>query len=189
MKNDFIEEWKDVKGYEGYYMISNLGRVYAIPRKYIANNAICSAGGNIVTISANEYRGDRQYVTLCANTNKCKKYISVLVGEAFLPNPCNKPEIDHILPIKDGGGNEVFNLRWVTREENMNNKMTIETMKNKAAKRRVKQFGLDGIFIREYESVVDASKITGICRTAINNCCNNKPRYKTAGGFIWKFAV
>lgn len=187
MKNDFIEEWKDINGYEGYFMVSNLGRVYSIPRKYIANNAICSAGGNIVTISTNKFRGDRRSVTLCANMNKCKRYVSDLVGEAFIPNPYAKTEVDHILPIRDGGGDEVFNLRWVTRKENMANKMTKELVDNNRPKIKVAQYKKNGELVAVFNSEAQAEKETGIRRQNIDSCCKNKPKYKTAGGYIWKF--
>lgn len=188
MKNDYIEEWKDIKGYEGYYMISNLGKVYAIPRKYIGGyGAICSSGGDFMDININTHRGNRRFVTLCVNGKKQQRYINDLVGEAFIPNTENKPETDHILPIIDGGGDEVFNLRWVTRQENMNNKMTKDRHFKSIHRNRVRQINIDGSIVKEYDSILEASKITGICRTAINNCCNKKPRYKTAGGYIWEF--
>lgn len=139
MKNDFIEEWKDIKGYEGYYMVSNLGRVYESPRKYIGGyGSLCSTGGQFMKPNINNHRNGRRQVCLCANGLKTQPYISDLVGKAFIINPDNKPEIDHILPVIEGGGDEVFNLRWVTRQENMENKMTKERLKNISDERRQK---------------------------------------------------
>lgn len=188
MKNDFIEEWKEIKGYEGYYMISNLGRVYAIPRKFIGGyGAICSTGGYFLNKHINTHRGNRRFVELCIDGKKQQRYVNYLVGEAFIPNPDNKPETDHILPIIDGGGDEVFNLRWVTRKENMSNEMTKYRHFKNVYRKRVRQIKIDGTVIKEFDSAVDASKITGISRTAINGCCNKKPKYKTAGGYKWEY--
>ena len=54
----------------------------------------------------------------------CRKYVHRIVAELFIPNPDNKPEIDHIDTNKIN--NRVDNLRWVTRKENLNNEITLK---------------------------------------------------------------
>lgn len=105
------EKWKDIKGYEGLYQVSDLGRVRSLDRedrlgrfKLGKIKAPCDNG--------------RGY--LCVNLKKDSKQknksVHRLVAEAFLPNPDNLPEINH----KDGNkaNNQVSNLEWCTRSEN-----------------------------------------------------------------------
>ena len=107
------EIWKPIKGYEGLYEISNLGRVKSLNynrtgKEEILKNAECSNG----------------YLTVGLTKNGKQKLFKIhrLVAEAFIPNPENKPCIDHINTIKND--NRVENLRWVTNEENNNNPLT-----------------------------------------------------------------
>ena len=75
------EVWKDVKGYEGLYVVSSLGRVRGIKRGGVLGNSI-TRGYKIVTLSKN---GVPKTFT-----------VHRVVATAFIPNPENKPEIDHI---------------------------------------------------------------------------------------------
>lgn len=102
------EEWRPVEGYDKYY-VSSLGRV----RK----DAFTDSCGRpkeerIVAITNNKSRGGYEYIHLGA---KCKS-LARLVAETFIPNPENKPEVNHI----DGNkyNNTVQNLEWVTSIEN-----------------------------------------------------------------------
>ena len=98
------EIWRDTE-YPNY-QVSNLGRVYSVPR-------IESRGGFLST--NNNGRG---YMTVMLSIGGKQKraYIHRLVARAFIPNPENKPEVNH----KDGNkqNNCVGNLEWVTRTEN-----------------------------------------------------------------------
>ena len=60
------------------------------------------------------------YKTVALNYDgkKTREYVHILVAEAWIPNPDNKPEIDHIIPVREGGTNAVENLRRVTHKEN-----------------------------------------------------------------------
>lgn len=105
------EEWKEIKGYKGYY-VSNYGRV---------------ANGNFFPYSCNEKRGllkihinrktGRATVCLQKDGKQYKRLVSRLVAEAFIPNPENKSYVHHI----DGNpqNNRAKNLRWVTYEEHL----------------------------------------------------------------------
>lgn len=100
-----VEElWQDIDGYEGLYMISNLGRVKSLHGK----------GRILKQSNSNEY----SHVSLYKNGNGKTLLVHRLVGNAFVPNPENKPEINH----KDGNkrNNVVTNLEWVTARENQN---------------------------------------------------------------------
>lgn len=131
------EIWKDIEGYEGLYQVSNLGRVKGLERTIIRKN------GKPLTIKEQilkPFLDSRGYYFVSLAKNKQPKYYRIhrLIAEAFIPNPNNKPEIDHINTNKtdntvwlneDGSVNyEKTNLRWVSHKENMNNQTTISKM-------------------------------------------------------------
>lgn len=115
------EIWKPIKGYEGLYEVSNLGRVKSLER--VRPNM--SKGLYKERILKNQIsRGGYHKVALLRNEGKMKLYsVHRLVAEAFIPNPFNKPCIDHINTIKTD--NSIENLRWATWKENINNPLTL----------------------------------------------------------------
>ena len=155
------EIWKDIKGYEGKYQISNLGNVKNLKTSYILKGV-----------------DTRGYLRVGFTKNKKVKLFRIhrLVAEAFIPNPYNKPEINHI----DGNkhNNKITNLEWCTSQEN-----TIHSYKNNLQKTYpVYQYDLNNNFINKFPTIKKAIEITKIYH--ISDCCNGKR--KTAGGYIWK---
>ena len=110
-----MEIWKYISEYGEDYQVSNLGRVRSLKRKNI----------KIMNIKINRHG----YCTVYLTKNGMLKTVTVhrLVAKAFIPNPENKPCIDHINTIKTD--NRVENLRWVTHKENCNNELTIKKEK------------------------------------------------------------
>lgn len=106
------EIWKDIKGYEGLYKCSNFGRVISTKQKNGVRDYLIGS------------MNDKGYCVVSLNKDGVLKTFAVhrLVAEHFIPNPENKPEIDHI--DTNPSNNRVSNLRWVTHEENMNNPTT-----------------------------------------------------------------
>lgn len=110
------EEWKDIKNYEGLYQISNLGRVKSLVgwngKRYISRERV------LEPTKRNDERAtyQRAIVSLTKNGKKKDYRVHRLVAEAFIPNPQNKPQVNHI----DGNplNNNVNNLEWVTDKEN-----------------------------------------------------------------------
>lgn len=108
------ETWKDIAGYEGFYLVSNFGRIksVAINRKYGKKT------NRTIYCKPNIIKSGYCYTQLCKNGYSSRKGIQIhrLVANAFLPNPFNKPDVNH----KDGNkqNNRVDNLEWVTKSEN-----------------------------------------------------------------------
>lgn len=166
--------WKNIAGYEGLYQVSDDGQVKSLPR------IKCNGRGYYQTKEKILHPGKRgrdgllyQFVVL--SDGEAVSHISVhrLVADAFLENAEKLPEVNH--KDKNTMNNCVSNLEWCTREYNI----------NYSKAKRVSQFSLLGEKIAEYQSIVVASEITGISRTAINNNLRNWS--KTAGGYIWKY--
>lgn len=131
---------------------------------------------------------------LCKNGKRKNFTVHRLVANAFIPNIENKQEINH----KDGNkqNNRVDNLEWVTKKENIKHSYTqlkripFSPSKGKFGKESksskiIKQYTLEGKFIKKWDSKIEASKELKIDAGSMSKCCN-KIR-KSAGGFIWKY--
>ena len=104
----------------------------------------------------------------------------------FIPNPQNKPEVDHLIPLSKGGVDEVSNLRWVTSSENSRNKLTLQA--NKASQRKntlyvYKNGELYGI----WESENAAARELGLNQGSIHNCASGK--CKTYKGYNFSYEL
>lgn len=207
------EIWKDIIiqadgnifDFTGIYQISNLGRVKSLPREIIySDGRVYYYEGKIKDLIKHK-RDGYIYVRLNCNGNKLRKYfhckVHRLVAEAFIPNPENKPCVDHIDTNKEN--NVVTNLRWSTLSENMKNQITyqhrsevmkavafksLETRKKnktKTAEKDVLQYDLNLNLIREYKSVMEAHRITGYDFSGIAHCCRGDS--KTYKGSIWRY--
>lgn len=195
------EIWKEVPGYEGYYMISNFGIVKSAERYVPQGNSMRHVKEHIKKMSINRY--GYPCVTLCREKKSRTIPIHTLLAKVFIPNPENKPFVDHI--DTDKTNYSLSNLRWVTPKENANNVLTMQhcrentyisevanrsnktkLLKNTInAPKKVYQYTIDGDFVAEYQSAAEASRKTGIMSTAIGRVCLG--RTYSAGGYIWSF--
>lgn len=121
------EIWKPIKGYEGLYEVSNLGRVKSLERFIKSGNkyGLHKYGGKI--LKAGVYRGYLG-VSLCKNKTIKQYYVHRLVANSFIQNIENKLEVDHINTNRSD--NRVENLRWVTKKENANNPISLVNKRN-----------------------------------------------------------
>lgn len=187
-----MEEWRDIKGYEGLYQVSSEGRVKSLERYVQVNGGIRLQKGFILKpyMEKNGYTR----VLLYKDGIRKKKSVHRIVAETFIGECPEGYEVDHINTLKDD--NRAENLRYCTPKENMNNPLTIkkircniETIAIKRSK-PVLQLTLDGIIVREWSSATEAAKQTGFNQGNINNCCNggfySKQRGKWVNYFQYK---
>ena len=132
------EIWRPVVGYEGLYEVSNTGRVRSLDR-YVRRNYFKK--GRILKL--NDRRG-YLFVELCLN-NKTKNFsVHRLVAQAFIPNPDNLPQVNHI--DEDKLNNRVENLEWCDSKYNSN----YGTRKDRARNTAIKNGYWSGLSEEEY---------------------------------------
>ena len=147
---------KDVIGYEGLYGITSCGKVWS----YINNQFLTPYDNH-----------GYKMVRLYKDGEEKGKYIHRLVGEAYIPNPQNLPEIDHINENKED--NSVKNLQWLTKEDNI----------RKSKSKKVYCVELDRIFDSQKQAALELHLEQG----NISRVCNGKAR--TTGGYHFNFIV
>ena len=172
------EIWKDVKGFENLYQISNYGRLKSIGKNNHSKN-------NNKTIIRKTFPNRKGYLS-CIIYNNNKKHnmrIHRLVAKTFIENPLNKEQVNHIDGNKQN--NCVNNLEWCTNSENQ-----LHAYKNGLEKprfkRKVSQYDLNGNYINTYEYIRTAGRKLNIDESSISSVCRGNR--KTAGGYIWRYA-
>ena len=179
------EIWKPVVGFEGFYEVSNYGRVKSLQRLRRNRYGVFIVEEKILkqlTLTKG-YLGVRLY-----KNNKGKTFkVHRLVAEAFIPNPDNLACVNHKDEIKTN--NMVDNLEWCTSKYNTNygtcNKRKGLNNRNNSLSKPVIQYKLNGEFVAEDPSICESERITGIRQPTITKCC--KGQRKNAGGYIWKY--
>ena len=176
------EIWRDIVGFEGYYQVSNLGRVKSVERTVKIGRG-CYRAVHERILKTRKDRDGYLHVQLWKD-DKGKEYlVHRLVANAFLENSQNLPEVNHI--DQDKTNNIVNNLEYCSSSYNCN----YGTRNKKIAEKLSKPvIGIDKItgLIVEFPSAHEASRQIGINQSSITKCCKGKK--KSCGGHIWFYA-
>lgn len=110
------ELWKEVKGFEGYYEVSNLGKVRSVDRIVYDTVRKCNRllKGRVLVERDNGY--GYKSVMFCKEHKLYNKYVHIMVAEAFIDNPLNLPTVNH--KDENKSNNKVSNLEWCTQYYN-----------------------------------------------------------------------
>jgi hypothetical protein len=179
-----MEIWKDVVGYEGLYLVSDLGNMKSLPRGFTK--------GKILKPML-----QRGYANICLCKNGIIKRVRIhrIQAIAFIPNPENKPYINHKNGVRND--NRIENIEWCTNSENQ--KHSFDVLGRKPAygmlgktgslcknSKPVNQYDIDGNFIKTWPAQSEAARELGLYQTNIWHAC--KGHYKSCGGFKWAYA-
>lgn len=188
-----IEIFVPIAGYNGFYEISNFGRIKSLKREYQYVNK----NGKLVKyvlpdtiLKPGLHTKGYLKVGLYRDSTEERFFVHRLVAIHFIPNPENKPEVNH----KDGDRKncKLNNLEWVTGSENKIHSFKVLGRKNIGLKGKdnvsskvVLQYDLNGNLLNEFESSGEARRKLGLASNHITDCCTGK--LNNAYGFIWKY--
>ena len=168
----------EIKGFEGLYTINDSG---------VDEQTVFSlkSGKYLQPLEDGEYKRVKLYKEGHGKLYKLHR----LIAEAFIPNPQNKPCIDHKKPLSEGGTNEISNLHWVTYYENNHNPISEEkrckALKNNSSSHEVHQYTKDGELVKIWESVGECAR-NGYNKGHVAACCRGEQQ--SHKGFIWKYS-
>jgi hypothetical protein len=172
------EIWKDIPGWEGFYAASNLGRIKNVRTGHIQKL----------------YNHKNGYVYCHLSKNGSTKVLRVhrVIAETFIPNPNNLTQVNHKSEVKTD--NSIDNLEWCDAKYNAGFGTRIERIVEKninhpGKSKWVIKLNKDNEILHFYPSTMQAERETGINHSHIMKCCLGKKNYKTAGGYIWKYAI
>lgn len=175
-----MEIWKDIKGYEGLYQVSNEGRIKSVDRTIETSNTTRHYKGKIIKqhLSTTKY----WYVDLYNNGIRCRYKIHRLVATAFVENPNNYNVVDHINGNRNC--NKAENLRWCSQQQNNSFKIYRERQLNNPLKSKQVYQYKNNKLIAIYPSTMEAER-NGFCNGSVSACCRGiQKKYK---GYSWSY--
>lgn len=174
------EIWKDIEGYEGFYQISNMGRIKSLERKEQLSFQVRNRKEKILRL-ANKNGYSR--IMLSKNRERKVYFVHILVYKTFIGPIPKGMQVNHIDECKTR--NVVSNLNLMSPKENINWGTCIER-RSKKNKKPIWQLTLDGQEYAYWFSAKDAADNKETLRKHIVECCCGKR--KTANGYKWKYA-
>lgn len=190
------EVWKNIKGYEGLYQVSNLGRVRTLPHKTRYVHKDRAYKGLILKPILKDI--GYYVVSLHKNGKQKQEFVHRLVAEAFCNKKNDENIVDHI--NTDTKDNRASNLRWTTIRGNVNNPISVKHRTEALRKmfcgkigilhpksKAVIQSTMDGKFIKKWDSASDVVRQCGFDSGSISHCC--KGEQKSHKGYRWKYAL
>lgn len=174
------KEFTPISGYNGYYICKETTEILSnVKRKNTVENTfkILKQVPNSKNKSCNYF-----IVTLVTPEGKHKNVcVHRLMAETFLPNPENKPQVNHIDGNKQN--NQLSNLEWVTQAENAQHAIRTGLDKKDSCNKEVHQYDLKGNYIASYPSLTKAFLSTGIQNANISKVLRGERKH--AGGYYW----
>lgn len=167
------EIWKDIEEYEGLYQVSNLGRVKRLKGKYVSAERM---------VNPSRHTDGYLQFNLCKNGKRKNHKIHRLVAQAFIPNPENKPEVNHI--DEDKTNNNINNLEWSTRKENVNHGTRNERV-SKTMSTPIIAINLKTGESKDFYGVRECARQLGLNSRHITPVL--KGRRKSTGGYTFKY--
>ena len=169
------EEWRDIEGYSGLYQVSNLGRVKSLNYNRTGLEKILKP-----------IKDGKKYlcVNLCKQGKQKHHKVHRLVGQAFIDNPNNYPQLNHI--DEDKTNNQITNLEWCTAA--YNNNYGTRTKRSAASRINHPKHSKQVLCVETsvvYLSTNEVERQLGFGHSHISSCCRGKR--KTCGGFHWRY--
>lgn len=174
------ELWKDIKGFEGRYQISNTGKVKSLARLRLSKNGTnAPVREKLLKLKTN--KAGYKCVHLRCMDYQCWPNVHRLVAEAFIPNPDNKPTVNHIGANKEN--NCVYNLEWSTHSEQMRHAVENDLLEVRGGPKYSKKFKQEILdyYNNNNVSLCSLSKIFGVSERTAGRIVNDgvKPRTTT----------
>ena len=162
------EIWKNIEGFGGLYQVSNLGRVKSSYTNRVLKGYKDTCGYLLVGLYKNNIRSSKK--------------IHRLVAQAFIPNPDNKSQVNHI--DEDKTNNNLSNLEWVTAKENLNHGTRTERM-SKTQSIPIIATNIKTGESKEFYGLRECSRQVGLHPQNISAVL--KGRLKQTGGYTFKY--
>lgn len=172
-----METWKKINGFPKYE-VSNIGRV----RRFNKASKYDKRIKQYTYLKPQKDKRGYLRVVLYGEKGQLVRFIHRLVGEAFIPNNKNLPQINH--KDENPSNNSVDNLEWCDNWYNAHYGNHIKKVKEKHYKKIV-QYTMDNFFVNKWESIKEASIKNNIDSSSITKVC--KGNRKSAGGYIWAY--
>ena len=178
------EKWKDIPNWEGYYQVSNLGRIKSVARSYKRYDKHEVQLKSKILRTFDMYDGTK--VNLSRNGSHVNTSVAKVVAHAFVPG--YRPKTTYSFKDSDVHNNNATNLEWVTFSESRERAKTLKrgpVTKPKTPARRVAQYNMSGRLIKVWNNAIEIEQECGISIANISRSCNLKRSH--AADSQWRY--